>query len=448
MKTLHFDCFAGISGDMTLGAFIDLGVDPDYVRGELGKLRLDGWELEFTRDERCGITGTRARVHIEGCHHHEHHDEHEHHHDTEHSHEHHHDTEHEHPHTHHHEHSHHNEHGHEHHHGHEHRDGHHHEHSHNTWKEIRHVIEDSAITGGAKRKALDIFARIAAAESRVHGVALDDIAFHEVGALDSIIDIVGAAVCLDKLAPDRITAGVVELGGGTVHCAHGELPVPAPATLILCEGMPVHAGGFDKEMTTPTGAAILASQVNQFVTEESFTEIKTGYGIGGRKLNKPNVLRVSWRETSGTASILAPDVEMRECVLLEANIDDMTGEELGFLMECLFAEGARDVVFIPCVMKKNRPGTLVSVLAPPDKLDALRVTMFTKSKTIGFREIPARCFALRRDERRVGGAAAKTVYFGEKKLREKIEFEDRAKLAREKNIPLWDAEKILRGENE
>ncbi|GHU31141.1 hypothetical protein FACS1894172_05540 [Spirochaetia bacterium] len=283
MKTLYFDCFAGISGDMTLGALVDVGVDPSRLKAELEKLNLKGWKLDFVRDERCGISGTRAVVEIEGDD--DHHDHHEYHNHEQHEHGHD-DHEHDHHHSHDHEHSH------------EHHHDHHHEHSHNSWKEIRHVIETSAISDGAKRRALDIFSRIAKAESEVHGVPVDNIGFHEVGALDSIIDIVGVAICLDILAPARITAGTVELGGGTVRCAHGELPVPAPATLILCRGMPVHTGGFNKEMTTPTGAAILASQVDEFVSEASFTELKTGYGLGTRKLDKPNALRVSWRNNS------------------------------------------------------------------------------------------------------------------------------------------------------
>jgi uncharacterized protein (TIGR00299 family) protein len=419
LTSLHFDCFAGISGDMTLGALADLGVDTELLKTELAKLGIGGWKLDFVTDQRNGITGKRAIVeidhhdHDEGPEHHEHH--------------------------------------------------HHHEHSHNTWKEIRAVIENSAISTGAKERALDIFSRIAKAEAEVHGVPVEDVTFHEVGALDSIIDIVGTAICLDLLSPARITAGTVELGGGTVHCAHGELPVPAPATLLLCQGMPVHTGGFDKEMTTPTGAAILASQVDEFVQEAAFTELATGYGLGTRKLDKPNALRVSWRETVQSAnadcSELLPQEKLHirraamqdlaeiESVLMEANIDDMTGEELGFLMDCLFSEGARDVVFIPCVMKKSRPGTLVSVLCPTDKLEALREIMFTKSKTIGIREITARCFALRREAETLAGqygAMKKTVFYNGEKLRDKIEFEDRAELARKNNIALWEADALLR----
>jgi uncharacterized protein (TIGR00299 family) protein len=429
LKTLHFDCFAGISGDMALGAFVDLGVDPALLRAELSKLGLDGWSLEFVREDRNGITGTRAAVDLEDdpghaardacphAHDHHTHDHHGHDHDD----------------------------GvHHHHHGHEHGG-----HSHHSWKDIRRLIENSGISAGAKKRAVDIFTRIAGAESQVHGIPPEDIAFHEVGAMDSIIDIVGAAVCLDILKPDRVTCGEVELGGGTVTCAHGVLPVPAPATLILCRGMPVKTGGFDKEMTTPTGAAILAASVDEFTLSGSFTCLRTGYGIGARKLDKPNLLRVSWREERD-AAVPAPaeaGIIAEELILIEANIDDMSGEELGFLMENLFEAGALDVTLSPCVMKKSRPGTVVSVLCPPDKTGILRRTMFRRSSAIGFRETVVRRLSLKREERPVtsafGTGRVKTVFWEDAPLRSKIEYEDRAKVAREQGVSLADAERIM-----
>nr|WP_010260613.1 LarC family nickel insertion protein [Treponema primitia] len=287
----------------------------------------------------------------------------------------------------------------------------------------------------------------------MHGTAVEDVAFHEVGALDSIIDIVGAAICLDLLRPDRITCSEVELGGGMVRCAHGLLPVPAPATVILTRGMPVKTGGFPKEMTTPTGAAILASSVDEFISAASFRELKTGYGIGTRKMDKPNLLRVSWREESaaGDTGTKAPGTvvpwKTEELVLMEANIDDMTGEALGFLMESLFAAGALDVTFTPCMMKKSRPGTIVSVLTGQEKLNMLRETLFRGSTTIGFRENTVRRLSLRREEEKLdaeyGETQRKTVYYGVEKLRSKVEFEDRARLARERGISLEEAERII-----
>jgi uncharacterized protein (TIGR00299 family) protein len=409
---------------MALGAFVDLGVDPDELRKELGKLGLAGWKLEFARDSRNGIGGIHASVILDEE-------------DGNHG-----------PHGHH---------GHEHnheHHEHEHHD--HGEHAHNSWKEIRALIEKAALRDGAKTRALDIFSRIAVAESKVHGVPVEDVAFHEVGAMDSIIDIVGAAICLDILGPEKITAGEIELGGGTVKCAHGILPVPAPATELLMQGLPVRTGGFNKEMTTPTGAAILASCVDEFITgPASFKEIKTGVGIGNRKLDKPNVLRVSWREMDLPVESAAGERPWisEELTLLEANIDDMTGEALGFLMERLFEAGALDVSFTPCTMKKSRPGVMVSVLVRGDRLDALRETFFCHSTTIGFRESAVNRLSLRREETTLSGpfgeAKEKTVFYGGEKLSSKIEFEDRARLAREKGISLSEAERIiLRGDKE
>jgi uncharacterized protein (TIGR00299 family) protein len=380
---------------MTLGALVDLGIDPEALRQELGKLGLAGWQLHFHRDQRGGISGTHGVVEIGPQEQHERHHE-----------------------------------------------------EHRSWKDIRQLIACSRIPEGARKRALAIFTRIAEAEARVHGCTVDEVSFHEVGALDSIIDIVGAAIGLDMLKPDWITCGEIELGGGRVTCAHGTLPVPAPATLILVQGLPVKTGGFKVEMTTPTGAAILAASVNEAVQERRFTEIRTGYGIGTRKLDKPNVLRLSLREEAPPQAAGRPPWKSEDLVLIEANIDDMSGEALGFLMERLFEAGALDVSYSPCVMKKSRPGTLVSVLSSPAKLDALRRTLFHGSATIGFRETLVRRLSLEREEALVEGAFGqarrKTVFFEGKPLRSKIEYEDRARIAREQGISLEAAEGLIR----
>jgi uncharacterized protein (TIGR00299 family) protein len=281
---------------------------------------------------------------------------------------------------------------------------------------------------------------------------VDDVAFHEVGALDSIIDVTGAAICLDILNPEHISCGEIELGGGTVTCAHGILPVPAPATELLVQGLPVKTGGFNKEMTTPTGAAILASCVDEFITgPRAFTPIKTGIGIGTRKMDKPNVLRLSWREYDPAPAQTRAGLWKTEILtLLETDIDDMNAEALGFLMDRLFEAGALDVSFSPLTMKKSRPGTRVSVLGRDEKLDALRECLFRNSTTIGFREITVNRLSLDRCEGEFSGefgrARAKTVYLGGEELRTKIEFEDRARLARDRGISLEEAEAlILRG---
>ncbi|MDR0784295.1 MAG: nickel pincer cofactor biosynthesis protein LarC [Treponema sp.] len=392
MKTLHFDCFAGVSGDMTLGALVDLGVEADYVRAELQKLPVHGWTLDFRREERCGVTGTRAMVTVNDA------------------------------------------------------ASRHERHEHNHWKDIRRLIQESDLREGAKDRALDIFTRVAEAEAAVHGVPVDEVAFHEVGALDSIIDIVGAALCLDVLAPYRITSSAIELGGGFVTCAHGVLPVPAPATLKICTGLPVTTGGFNEETTTPTGAAILASCVDEFVARARFTELKTAYGVGTRKLDKPNVLRVSWREEALDDSSWSRE----SLVQLESAIDDMTGEALGFLMERLFAAGVLDVTFTPCTMKKSRPGVLVAALCEENALAAARETFFVHSSTLGFREFRVDRLSLPRTEERkespLGVVRVKTAFLGGEAARSKVAFEDRARLARENNIALDQAESRIRGE--
>jgi pyridinium-3,5-bisthiocarboxylic acid mononucleotide nickel chelatase len=300
-----------------------------------------------------------------------------------------------------------------------------------------------------KNTSVKIFTRIAEAEAQVHGVPVEDITFHEVGALDSIIDIVGTAVCLDLLKPDRITASEIELGGGTVKCAHGILPVPAPATLILCRNLPVKTGGFQKEMTTPTGAAILAACVDEFITTGSFTEIKTGYGIGTRKMEKPNVLRVSWREESSSSEKAEKKAPWKteELVMMEANIDDMTGESLGFLMDQLFEKGALDVTLTPCVMKKSRPGTVVSVLTRKEGLNTLRHVLFELSSTIGFRETLVNRLSLERQEKHLEGdfgkASVKVCYLGDKEIKSKVEFEDRSRVAKDNGLSLEEAERLI-----
>ena len=417
MKVLHFDCYAGISGDMALGAFVDLGVDPEELTAALNTLGLSSWKLNFVRDERCGIAGVLAIVELDD-HRHEHTHEHEHGHTNTHTH----------THTH---------------------KG---EHPHGSWGEIRRLIEKAGLSRGAKERALDIFSRIAAAEARAHGVPEEEVVFHEVGAMDSIIDIVGAAVCLEILKPDRITCGEIELGGGEVKCAHGILPVPAPAVRILTTGMPVRTGGFNKEMTTPTGAAILASCVDEFITGPfSFKQGKTACGIGTRKMEKPNVLQLSWREFETAPAKLEGDRKpwaREDLLLLEANIDDMTGEALGFLMERFFESGALDVTFTPVTMKKSRPGVAAAVLCRRENADTLGETFFRHSTTIGFRETAVSRLSLRREIKTARGefgpAQEKIVYLDGGHTRSKIEYEDRARIAREQGVSLDEAEAIIR----
>jgi pyridinium-3,5-bisthiocarboxylic acid mononucleotide nickel chelatase len=280
MNVLYYDCFSGISGDMNLGAMIDLGVDKDYLIKELSKLKLqDEFELRITSDSRKGISGTKVDVILNHDYHEKVHEdtlhkdahENEHHHDHNHSH---------------------NEHGHSHEHFHKHNHDESNHHHHRNLKDIENLINSSELSEDVKKLSINIFMRVAVAEAKVHGKTIEEVHFHEVGATDSIVDIVGAAICRIYLKVDRVMCSSVELGSGFVRCAHGLIPVPAPATVEILKGIPVKSGIVPKETTTPTGAAILAELVDEFTDRKNFVINKIGYGIGNRDTEIPNVLRV------------------------------------------------------------------------------------------------------------------------------------------------------------
>jgi len=337
---LYFDCFAGIAGDMTLGALLDLGVPESAVRGELDKLPVKNYRLTRERVKRGALVGTKIHVLVDEEHPHAQH----HHGDERH------------------------EHGHEH---------HHHQHTH--YRDIKAMLEQH-LGGDVLRRALAIFDRIAVVEARLHGVTVEEVAFHEVGAVDSIVDIVGAAAALAWLKPSRMSSRRVPLGGGTVDTAHGRLPVPAPATLELLAGAEVEAGG-DTELTTPTGAGILAASVEAYGAMPPMRVVGVGWGAGDRELgDRPNLLRV----VAGVRAPLA-DAATDEVAVVEANIDDMNPELCEPLLEALFAAGAVDAWFTPIVMKKSRPALTVAALCPPSVRDAVAAALLRESTTIGVR---------------------------------------------------------------
>lgn len=277
MKVLYYDCFCGISGDMNLGALLDLGVGEEYLRQELSKLNLNAeYELQIKKDIKKGISGTRVNVILknekEDHHHQEPAQEHVHNHG---------DHHHKHPHT-----------ETESQHSHGAHTTHHHHHAHRNLKDIENIINASSVSDSVKEVSLQMFMKVAEAEAKVHGKALYEVHFHEVGATDSIIDIVGAAVCLEYLKVDKIMASSVQVGGGFVNCAHGIIPIPAPATVEILQGIPIKSGIVPFETTTPTGAAILAANVEVFTDKMDFAITKIGYGIGHRDLEIPNILRV------------------------------------------------------------------------------------------------------------------------------------------------------------
>ena len=312
MKIIAYDCFSGISGDMNLGAMIDLGIDKTYLIDELNKLNLEGWELIVQKDQRHGITGTKVTVKQTR-----------------------------------------------------------HEHAHRHLSDIEKIIKDSALDNPTKELSRKIFMKIAEAEASVHGISIDQVHFHEVGAVDSIIDVVGAAICFNALKVDAVHVSTIELGGGFVKCDHGKLPVPAPATAEIIKGMPVKKGGVDFEATTPTGAAILAALGTDFNPDLAIKIEKTAYGVGQKEHpDVPNLLRVFLGETIENPG------SGHDALHLECNIDDMNPEFFEYISERLFKAGASDVFFSNIMMKKGRPGILFNVICETELADRVKKISF------------------------------------------------------------------------
>lgn len=405
MTILYYDCFAGISGDMNLGALLDLGVEEKLLRDELAKLPLEGYEVLINKDMRKGISGTRVDV-LTG-------------HDKDHDQK-------DHPHKH----------------------SHHQEHhtGHRSFGDIKHLIGNSGLRDDVKQLSIKIFEKVAVAEARIHNKAVDEIHFHEIGAVDSIVDIVGAAICIRALAPDRIMASTVELGSGSVVCAHGTYPVPAPATTEILAGIPVRKGTVAFEATTPTGAAILAGCVDQFTDTFSLKIRKTGYGIGHKDGELPNVLRVHWCETAGEEN-----PEIITSSIIECNIDDMNPEYYDYIIDVLFEAGARDVYITPIIMKKSRPAVTLSILTEPATEAGIKEILLTETSTLGIRKYSVEKTMLQRKtevvETPYGQIRIKSAYYNQQKIRSKPEYDDCIRIARENKIPLnqvyKEIEKIL-----
>ncbi len=382
MRVLYYDCFSGISGDMNLAAMLSLGVDESLLRGELAKLGLaDEFELQVVDDAKCGIHGKRVDVNLKHDHDHGHHPAHRH------------------------------------------------------LADIDAIINGCALSDSVKTTSLAIFRRIAEAEAHVHNCSVDEIHFHEVGATDAIVDIVGAAICRDALQVDQVLCSSIELGGGFVTCDHGKLPVPAPATVEILHGIPTKRGAVPFETTTPTGGAILAELVDQFADAPTIVAERTAYGVGHRDTEIPNVLRVQL----GTRNDEPASVD---AVLLECTIDDMTAEAMSYALERLLETGASDVNFIPVTTKKSRPATIVSVLCPPDRIQDVERTMFRETTTLGIKHIPISKSVLDRRTRicetRHGAITVKEAVLNGEVIRAKPEFEECAAIARRENIPLAD----------
>jgi uncharacterized protein (TIGR00299 family) protein len=407
MKTLYLDIFSGISGDMFIGALLDLGVDFHDFEHELEKLGLDEYHLHCKRDFKSAIEGVKFDVHLAHEHDHDDHDRdhaHSHSHDDHshdhghdhgkegqgHSHTHTHSHSHEHgPHSHSHRHHHqHGEHSHSHDHGHSHGDHEHHEHDHDHGRgfaEIRELISDSRLSPWVKEKAIAVFARIAKSEGKIHGLPAEEVHFHEVGAVDSIVDIVGACVALEMLGKPRVLAAPVVEGAGFIECAHGSFPIPAPATLNILgdAGIAITQTEEPHELVTPTGAAILAEFVESFGPMRGLVAEKIGFGLGTRNnKTRPNVLRAILGQSNATQ---ANDWEIDSIVTLETNLDDCLPEALGRFMERALEAGALDVFHTAAQMKKNRPGVILTVLCDEAAADKFAEMILRETTAFGVR---------------------------------------------------------------
>lgn len=388
MPLLYYDCFAGISGDMHLGAMMDLGVDRTHVAAELKKLPVHGYELHFSACMRNGISGTRAEVLL-----------HEHTNDIPH---------------------------------------------HRNYGDIISIIDRSSLSSFVREKSKECFRILAEAESKIHRIDVDKLHFHEVGSVDAIVDIVAAAICIEYLNVDKIQASAVQLGSGMITCAHGIFPVPAPATAEILRGVPVKTGALPFEATTPTGAAILKTFVQKFSNDASFTVMKTGYGIGHKEAEMPNVLRVFLAEEN---NVTPHDNTEEEAVMLQCNIDDMNPELYDYLFENLFALGAHDVYLSHLIMKKNRPGVELNVLCSEKEKEECKSFVLANTTSLGIREHKVHKSMLARQtevlQTPYGDVRIKKALLNNKVIRYKAEYEDCKLLAQQYNMGINEIYRII-----
>ncbi len=447
-RTLYLECNSGISGDMAAAALLDLGGSRDALEKALESLPLHGFRTEISRVKKGGIDCCDFNVILDEVHENHDHDmkylyghlEHDHvHSHADHHHHHEHDHVHEHEHTHEHTHDHdHQEHTHDHMHDHTHA-----HHEHRGLPEIRALIEAADLTEGARALALKIFTILAKAEAKAHGSTMEEVHFHEVGAVDSIVDILAIAVLFDSLGIDEVIVPSVAEGSGTVRCQHGILPVPVPAVLNIAEaeGLKLQIHPERKgELVTPTGAAFLAAVRTTEALPSSFTIRKTGLGAGKRAYEIPSILRAMLIE--------AEDGSEDECHImkLESNLDDCTGEQLGYVMDRLFEGGARDVSFIPCYMKKNRPGYQLNVICMERDAAELEKIIFRDTTTIGIRRLKLMRSVLTREmitvETEYGPAQVKKVLLGDS-CKVYPEYRDAAAIAKKSGLPYDEAVRMI-----
>lgn len=415
MKTLYLECRMGAAGDMLMAALSEL-VDQQEYLAKINGMGLEGLNVQAVPSVKCGIHGTHMKVEVNGeeevsedVHEHHHHDhEHDHHH-HDHDHEHHHDHDHEHHHDHHHDHDH------------EHDHGHHHVHRH--MSDIEDIINGLNVSDKVKENAQAVYRLIAEAESHAHDMPVEEIHFHEVGTMDAIADVVGVCMLMEMIGAERIYASPVAVGSGMVRCAHGILPVPAPATAYLLQGIPSYAGAVEGELCTPTGAALLKHFVSSFEKQPTMTTEKIGYGMGYKDFPAANCVRAFLGEAEDDG----------EVVELVCNLDDQTAEEIGFAVDELFAAGALDVYCTPVSMKKNRPGIVFTCMCRSDQREEMLKLMFRHLTTLGIREYTCRRHSLQRSVQTIDTEFGKVrikMSDGYGIHREKLEYEDLAEIAR------------------
>jgi uncharacterized protein (TIGR00299 family) protein len=383
MKTLYFDCFAGASGDMILGATVAAGVDAGYLREQLSLLPVTGFSIDFETVNRSGLSATYARVETA------------------------------------------------------------HEHSHRSLADIKEIIDGSDLSRGVKQRAIAIFTRLAEAEARVHNEPVDHVHFHEVGALDAIVDVVGAAICFDALQIERFVCSPLHVGSGMVKMAHGHFPVPPPAVAELLKGVPFYSTEIKGELLTPTGAAIITTVCTEYGPIPEMKTDATGYGAGTREYQEfPNVLRVLLGETEPHG---ATDERLW---MLETNLDDASPQIIGHVMDRVLELGALDCFFTPVQMKKNRPGVLLSVLCGRNEKEALMKLLFTETTTLGVRSYEVARRALQRSVVRVetqyGPIDVKVAHLDGRVVNEMPEFEQCRQAAAKANVPLKIVEEAAR----
>ena len=383
MKTLYFDCFAGASGDMILGAMVAAGVDPDALREQLSLLNVEGFKIDFETTDRSGLSATYARVVTTDQSKHRH------------------------------------------------------------LSHVRRIIEESGVTDAAKELAIRIFIRLAEAEARVHNEPIEKVHFHEVGALDAIVDVVGAAICFDLLKIDRFVCSPLHVGSGMIQMAHGRFPIPPPAVTELLRGVPFYSGDIKGELLTPTGAAIITTVCTEYGPIPRIKVDRTGYGAGTREYdNFPNVLRVLIGETE------QDDAASERLWMIETNLDDASPQIIGHVMDRVFDLGALDCYFTPVQMKKNRPGVLLSVLCGPEEKEAVMKLLFLETTTLGVRSYQVERRALRRNvvtvETQYGPIFVKVAYLNGRVVNEMPEFEQCREAAIRADVPLKLVEEAAR----